>query len=58
MIKLKENELVDLYLVYTNDYLTVNCFAEDHELDESEAWELIELGRKLHNERTRKYAYI
>lgn len=38
------------YLDYLNNYLTVEKFAEDNGISESEALTIIGLGRKYHNE--------
>ena len=44
----------DLYLEYVNDYLTVSVFAHDKGITEQQARQQIEIGRKIHNQRTSK----
>lgn len=44
----------DLYLEYLNDYLTVSVFAHDKGITEKQARQQIEIGRKIHNQRTSK----
>lgn len=43
-------ELAKLFREYLNDYLTVERFAEDHEVSVNDARTLIDLGRKYHEE--------
>ena len=38
-----------MYLIYVNDYLTVEKFAEDHNITEYQANVIIEVGRALNN---------
>lgn len=40
------------YLEYLNDFLTVERFAEYHGMSVKDAVELLDCGRKLHNEYT------
>lgn len=44
----------DLYLEYVNDYITVSVFAHDKGITEKQARQQIEIGRKIHNQRTSK----
>jgi len=46
---LKET-LKAFYLEYSNDFLTVACIAENHGLTHYEAYELIKIGKKYHEE--------
>ena len=42
--------LINLYLDFVNNWLTVESFAEFHEISEGEFAYLLKLGRKYHNE--------
>lgn len=42
------SELAKFFREYINDYLTVERFAEDHEISVNDARTLIDLGRKYH----------
>jgi len=44
------NKIIDLYLDYVNNVITLSRFAELHNLDEKDANIIIEMGRK-YNER-------
>lgn len=44
------SQLASLFRDYLNDYLTVERFAEDHEISVNDARTLIDLGRKYHEE--------
>lgn len=41
-------KLIDLYLDFVNNYLTVAKFAEHNELDIKDANEILILGKKYH----------
>jgi hypothetical protein len=41
--------LADLYLDYSNNYISVEAFARAHHLQVEHAEKLIELGREVHN---------
>lgn len=43
-----------LYLEWVNDYLTISVFALDKGITEKQARQQIEIGRKIHNQRTSK----
>lgn len=43
------NTLIDIYLDYVNNYLTVERYAECNGLHDSEAKTLIELARTVYN---------
>jgi hypothetical protein len=43
-----------VYLEYVNDYLTISAFALDKNMTEKQARQQIEIGRKIHNQRTSK----
>ena len=49
-----KNELANFYLEYLNDFLTIQRFAEYHDMTATEAGVLIALGRAYHEERTSK----
>lgn len=49
MKKLTFEFWAELYLDYFNDFLTVERFAEHHEMSEDLARAVIEHGRKCHN---------
>jgi hypothetical protein len=40
--------LRELYLDYTNDYLTIQKFAEHHQIEVDDARRLMNIGEKLH----------
>lgn len=42
--------LRNAYLDYTNDFLTVQAFAEYYALDKAQALQVIELGRAIHEQ--------
>lgn len=44
------NEIIELYLDYFNNFLTVGAFADYYGLDDVDAYYIIELGRKLNND--------
>ena len=45
-----KQHLIDLYLDYVNNYLTVSTFSEHKWLDSDDAMTLIDMGRKYHEE--------
>ena len=42
-------ELQKLYLSWVNDFLTIERFAEHHELTEPDALVLLDIGRRTHD---------
>lgn len=42
--------LINLYLDYVNNWLTLDKFAEFHEITKGEAHTIIEIGKKYHEE--------
>jgi len=42
--------LIEIYLSYRNDFLTVEGFADYHHLSDENARQIIDLGRPLFNE--------
>lgn len=46
---IKETKLIDMYVDYFNNFLTVERFAEYYSLTIDSANNLIEIGRKLNN---------
>lgn len=49
-----KNELVNFYLQYLNEFLTIEGFANYHGMDEVTAEILLQIGRMFHIERTEK----
>lgn len=49
-LKMKEY-LADFYLMWFNDYLTIDLLAEHQEMSVADCTTLIDLGRKYHEER-------
>ncbi len=45
-----KKKLIDFYLDYVNNYLTVPVMAEHYGIDPIDCVQLISMGRKLHNE--------
>ena len=46
---IKEDRLIELYLDWFNNFLTVSAFAQWHELTERQAHKVIKRGRELNN---------
>lgn len=44
--------LEEAYLEYLNNYLTVDVFAEHNNISHETALNIIDMGRKIHNENT------
>jgi hypothetical protein len=51
---MSEDRAAELFLDWFNNYLTVERFAEDHGWLVVEAKEVIERGRRIHEERVKK----
>jgi|TARA_R110000824_G_scaffold390827_1_gene588266 hypothetical protein len=49
-ITFTKDRLIELYLDYVNNFLTVPAFAQWHELTEIQAHKVIKRGRELNNE--------
>jgi hypothetical protein len=47
------HQLINLYLDYKNNFLTVGSFAEYYGLDHADALQIIHLGKKYHNQQTK-----
>ena len=45
-----KEQLAKFYLQYLNDFLTIEKFAAYHSMDKMDAAELLNLGRKFHEE--------
>ena len=45
-----KEQLANFYLQYLNDFLTIEKFAAHHGMSEQDAAELLNLGRKFHEE--------
>lgn len=45
-----KEHLANFYLQYLNDFLTVEKFAAYHSMSEQDAAQLLNLGRKFHEE--------
>ena len=43
------NQLIETYLDWVNNYLTIELYAEHHGLTDKQAAALIELGREVFN---------
>jgi hypothetical protein len=50
-----KKKLMDLYLDWVNNFLTVERFAEYYELSLERAHRVINLGRTLHEKRVEKW---
>jgi len=50
-MKPMSKNLQQFYLDYVNNYLTLSQLASDHDLSMNEAELLVEMGRKIHEER-------
>ena len=44
-----DKEIINLYLDYVNNFLTLKAFADYYSMDEIDAHYVIELGRNLNN---------
>lgn len=44
---INRQSLIDLYLEWINDYITIQKFAEHKELHTDEAWDLIQLAKRV-----------
>jgi hypothetical protein len=51
-MKTLRQQIAAFYLEYLNDFLTVERFAEYHDMSINQAQALIDLGREFHNEAT------
>ena len=47
-----QKRLIDLYLEWVNDHLTLNHIAEHYQIDPVDMDQLIHIGRKLHKQST------
>ena len=43
--------LIDFYLEFLNDFITVSSFADYHEISNDDAIALLEVGKKWHEEK-------
>jgi len=48
-----KDEIIDFYLDYVNDYLSVDLIAEHNEISTQHANQLIEIGREMHKVRVK-----
>ena len=48
------DSLHNIYLEWTNNYLTIEKFAEHLEIPESHVYAIVEAGRVIHNQRNVK----
>lgn len=53
-----KEKLIDLYIEFFNDFLSIDKFAEYHGITKEEAIELINIGRKYHIEKTDIQEYL
>jgi len=49
-----KNDIADFYLEFLNDWLTVESYAEYHDMSIVECQTLLNLGREFHNQRVEK----
>lgn len=45
-----KQKLIDFYLDFINDYLTIDKFAEDNGLTRGQAVDLLDIGRRFHDQ--------
>lgn len=50
MINIREN-LIDVYLDWLNNFVTIPAFADYYGLSEEESKKVIDLGKKIHERR-------
>lgn len=50
-MKTLRDTLIKAYLSYWNDYITVEKFARDNNIDDDMAAQIIKIGKALYNER-------
>jgi hypothetical protein len=50
--------LADLYLIYVNDFLTTEVFAEYYGLEEDDARKLLEVAKKSHEQRVEYLKFL
>jgi hypothetical protein len=46
--KYSDQQLIDMFLEWVNNYITITWYAESHGIGEVEALCVIEIGRDLH----------
>jgi hypothetical protein len=49
-----EQTLQESFLSYVNDFLTVNKFAEHYNLQLKEAYQIIEIGKRIHEDKVER----
>jgi hypothetical protein len=52
-----KNRIKELYLDYFNNFLTIACFAEYHQLSEEKARRILFIGRKLNDRKGKHNEY-
>ena len=57
-MRYNKEQKIELYLDWTNNFLTVACFAEYYGITELRAGRIILEGRKLHHEKARHEMYL
>jgi hypothetical protein len=43
-------QLINFYLEFINDFLTMQTFADYHNLSVNDAFDLLQIGKRLHEE--------
>lgn len=51
------NRLQELYLDWCNNFLTIERFAEYHNLSERKAFKIIKLGKQVHERRVIEFKF-
>jgi len=49
-VTITKKSLIDFYLEWVNNFLTIRYMAEFYEISEEDCLYLVELGKKLHTE--------
>lgn len=50
ILKLSDEEIINIYLDWVNNFLSLDKFAEHYGISEIDAHYIIDLGRRLNNE--------
>ena len=50
LLELNDEEIIKIYLDWFNNFLTLEKFAEHYGIDETDAFYIIEVGRKINND--------
>ena len=49
-----KQKLIDFYLYFTNDYLTIVRYSEAHNMSKDDCLTLLNIGEKYHNEKVQR----